>query len=145
MREQWARNIAIATGILIVLLAILFAKLHNPSIPSNGIVGEPVSDQPSSVVLSEADADKQALIATGRSVLKAQSCLGCHSIAGEGNPRFPLDGVGKRRTAEAIRQWILASAELKDQLPAGAFQVKQAYRHLPSEDIDALVTYLLNI
>ena len=71
--------------------------------------------------------------------------MGCHSAAGEGNPRFPLDGVGKRRSAEAIRQWILASAELEDQMPAGAFQVKQGYRHLSPEDIDALIAYLQSI
>lgn len=144
MREQWARNIAIATGVLTVLLAMLFAKLHNPSIPSSSIVEETVSEQASSTVLSEADADKQALIATGRRVLEAQSCFGCHSIAGEGNPRFPLDGVSKRHTAERIRQWILA-VELEEQLPAGVIQVKQAYRNLPAEDINALVSYLQSI
>ena len=143
MREQWARNIAIATGVLIVLLAILFARLHNPSIPSSGTKGDDaVIEQRSGTVLSATDEEK---IAAGRSVLEVQSCLGCHSIAGEGNPRFPLDGVGKRRTAEAIRHWIFASIELKDQLPAGTFQVKQAYRHLPTEDIDALVFYLQSI
>lgn len=145
MREQWARNIAISTGVLIVLLAIWFAKMQNPSAPLSSSVDEPIRGQPPSVASKETDPDKQALKAIGRSVFEAQSCMGCHSIAGEGNPRFPLDGVGKRRTPEAIRHWILASIELKDQLPAGVFQVKQAYRHLPTEDIDALVFYLRSI
>jgi len=145
MREQWARNIAMVTGVLIVLLAMLFAKIHNPSVPSRDVMGEAVREPPPSAVLPEADPDKQALIASGRNVLEAQSCLGCHSIAAEGNPRFPLDGVSQRRSAGAIRQWILGSDELKDQLPSGAFQIKQAYRHLPPEDINALVSYLQSI
>ena len=145
MREQWARNIAISTGVVIVLLAGLFAKLQNPPAPSNGAVGEVINDQQSSIILSEDNSDQQALINAGRVAFEANNCMGCHSITGEGNPRFPLDGISKRRTAETIRQWILASPELKDQLPFGVFQLKQAYRHLPSEDIDALVVYLQNI
>jgi hypothetical protein len=53
--------------------------------------------------------------------------------------------MGERRTAENIRQWILAPIAIKDQLPAGAFQAKQAYRDLPLEDIDALVAYLQSL
>ena len=93
----------------------------------------------------QVDVKKQALIATGRSVFETQGCMLCHSIAGKGNPRSPLDGVGGRYSAEAIRQWILAPVELKNKLPARAFQAKQTYRHLPVEELDALVAYLKNL
>ncbi|WP_455211779.1 c-type cytochrome [Kaarinaea lacus] len=145
MREQWARNIAILTGVLVVLLAILFAKMQNPSQLARDTVEEIAGKLPPSAVLSEADTDKLALISAGRKILETRGCLGCHSIAGDGNPRYPLDGISRRRTAEAIRQWILAPVELKEQLPAGVFQVKQAYRDLSPENIDALVAYLLSI
>jgi mono/diheme cytochrome c family protein len=145
MREQWARNIAISTGVLVVLLAILFARMQNPLVPTDGAVGEAITEQPTSAVLPKADGREQAVISAGRSVFEANNCMGCHSIAGEGNPRYPLDGVGNRHTGKAIRQWILAPAELKDQIPAGAFQVKQAYRNLPSEDVEALVAYLQSV
>ena len=145
MREQWARNIALFTGIAVVLLAITFARIQNPPQPPVSAVNEVVSKQPSTADMSNANEDKHALIAAGREVFEAQRCSRCHSIAGEGNPRYPLDGVGERRSAESIRQWILAPAELKDQLPAGAFQVKQTYHNQTPEDIDALVAYLQTI
>jgi len=144
MREQWARNIALLTGVLVLLLAMIFALIQNPSKPPPTTVGEAAGRPAPPAALSEPDMEKQALIAAGRRVFVAQGCARCHSIAGEGNPRSPLDGVGERRTAEAIRQWILAPAELKDQLSAWAFQAKQAYRNQPAEDIDALVAYLQN-
>ena len=145
MREQLARNIALLTVVLVVLLAVMFAMIQNPPEPPPITVGEAASRPAPSAALSVSDVEKQVLIAAGRRVFEAQGCMRCHSIAGEGNPRSPLDGVGERRTAEAIRQWILAPAELKDQLPARAFQAKQAYRNLPPEDLGALVAYLQNL
>ena len=138
MRKQWARYIAFLTGVLVVLLAVLFARIQNPPASPPSTVGE-------AVALPEVDEEKHALLATGRRVFEAQGCMRCHSIAGKGNPRYPLDGVGERRTAEAIRQWILAPADLKDQLPAWSFQAKQAYRNLPPEDLAALVAYLQSL
>jgi mono/diheme cytochrome c family protein len=156
MREQWARNIAIMTGILLVLMAMIFSMIQNPSKPQHSTVDDALIIQDTTVqpdttvqadkkVQPKSDLKKQALIATGRSVFETQKCLRCHSIAGKGNPRYPLDGVGQRRTADSIRQWILAPAELKDQLPTGAFQVKQAYRNQSPEDINALVAYLQSL
>lgn len=145
MREQVARNIALLTVVLVVLLAVMFAMVQNPPEPPPITVGETASRPAPSAALSISDVEKQELIAAGRRVFEAQGCMRCHSIAGEGNPRNPLDGVGERRTAEAIRQWILAPAELKDQLSARAFQAKQTYRNLPSEDLGALVAYLQNL
>ena len=145
MREQWARNIALLTGLLVVLLAMLFAMIQNPSEPPSSAVSESDGKLSSSAALAEPDSEKQVLIAAGRKVFEAQRCARCHSIAGEGNPRNPLDGVGKRRSAEAIRQWILASAEIKDQLPAPYFQAKQTYQNLSPEELDALITYLQSL
>jgi len=145
MREQWARNIALLTGVLVVLLAVVFAMIQNPSEPPPITVGE-VDDRPvPSAALSGSDMEKQVLITTGRKVFETQGCMRCHSIAGEGNTRNPLDGVGERRTAEVIRQWILAPAEIKDQLSARAFLAKQVYRTQPPEDIGALVAYLQSL
>lgn len=140
MREQWARNIALMTGVLVVVLAIIFAMIQNPSEPPLNTVEESASSSSPPATLSEPDVEKQALIAAGRRVFEAQRCARCHSIAGEGNPRNPLDGVGERLTAEAIRQWIIAPAELQDQLSARVFQAKQAYRNQSPEDLDTLVS-----
>ena len=139
MREQWARNIALLTGLLVVLLAIMFAKIQNPEQPPYDTTADSVEISP------KIDVEQQTMLATGRIIFDTQGCARCHSIAGVGNPRYPLDDVGKRRTPETIRQWILAPTEIKDQLPAGAFQIKQTYRNQRPEDIDALVAYLQSL
>ena len=145
MRKKWAIYIALLTGVFVVLLAAMFAAIQNPPQPPATTVGK-AGDRPAPpAALSEPDVEKQALIAAGRRVFEAQGCMGCHSIAGEGNPRSPLDGLGERRAAQAIRQWILAPAELKGQLPVWSFQAKQAYRNLPAADLDALVAYLQSV
>jgi hypothetical protein len=59
----------------------------------------------------------------------------CHSIAGEGNTRLPLDGLSARLTEKEIRLWIVAPQEMN---PAVA---KRGYQ-LPEEDLSALVAYL---
>ena len=45
--------------------------------------------------------------AKGEQVYVAQKCSICHSIAGKGNPKGPLDGVGSKLTPDDIRQWIV--------------------------------------
>ena len=142
MREQWAKNIALMTGVLVVVLAMIFAMIQNPSEPPSSKMEDVAERSVAPAILAEPDKGKQALIAAGRRVFETQGCIRCHSISGEGNPRNPLDGVGERHTAEVILQWIIAPAELKGQLSARTFQVKQAYRSMSSEDLNALVIYL---
>src|SRR5262245_31482845 len=50
------------------------------------------------------DAD---LVKKGQAVYSAQKCQTCHSIGGKGNKQNPLDGVGKKLSADEIRQWIV--------------------------------------
>ena len=141
-REQWARNIALLTGALVALLAVIFAALQNPLQPPTITPQDSTDNSMSSTTSHEADAEK---IAAGRRVFETQGCMRCHAIANEGNPRIPLDDVGNQRSAEAIKQWIIAPAELKAEMSSRIFQTKQAYSNLPAEDIDALVAYLQSI
>jgi len=145
MRELWARNIAFLTGVLVIVLAMIFAIRQNPPESPATMVEETVSSSLPVVTLSKADKEKQALIAAGRGIFEMLKCMSCHSIADKGNPRYPLDRVGERRTAEEIRQWIIAPTELKDQLSDWVFKTKQTYGNQPSEDIDTLVIYLQNL
>ena len=145
LREKWARNIALLTGVLLLLLAVMFAVLQNPADKPAASGNEKIDTAVVSAALSDSAIQKQTLIAAGRAVFEAQSCMRCHAVADEGNRRNPLDGVGARRSAEEIRQWILAPAELKEQMSVWAFQNKQAYRELPADDIDALVVYLQSL
>lgn len=140
LREKRARTIALLTGVMVIFMAVLFAALQNR--PAN-TAGNNTYEVPDTVTnISTPDAE---ILAIGRGVFEAQACMRCHAIAGEGNRRNPLDGIGERRSADAIRQWILAPVELQGQLSTWAFRAKQAYRDLPAADLDALVMYLQSL
>ena len=82
----------------------------------------------------------------GEAVYTAQKCSLCHSIAGKGNKQNPLDGVGKKLSADDIRQWIThptdAAAKAKS---AKKPPMPDKYGKLPAADIDALVAYMQSL
>jgi len=82
-----------------------------------------------------AQSDK-ARVTRGAEVYREQKCQACHSIAGVGNRRYPLDGVGTKLTEEEIRKWIVAPREMNPKVS------KRAYDKLPKGDLEALVAYL---
>jgi len=143
MREQWARRIVIITGLLVLLLAIAFAVIQNPKeVPDTTASSEqalPPPERPESNIL---DPER---IEAGRQIYTQQTCARCHSITGEGNPRNPLDGVGARRSAEELRNWITGAHALQGVLPESAFKLKQAYGKLPDGELDALVAYMQSL
>jgi mono/diheme cytochrome c family protein len=83
-----------------------------------------------------ADAAKLEL---GRRVYEEQRCQLCHSVAGAGNTRGPLDGVGSRLSAEEIRKWIVEPQTMKPGVR------KRAYDKLPADRLDALVAYVASL
>ena len=95
------------------------------------------------VAAAAQDAD---LIKKGQEIYAAQKCSMCHSIAGKGGKQSPLDGVGKKLSAEDIRQWIVdpvamakkSSSTKKPPMPA-------KYGSLPAGDLDALVAYMQSL
>ncbi len=56
-----------------------------------------------------AAAQDEAQIKKGQEVYAAQKCQMCHSIAGKGSKTNPLDGVGKKLSAEDTEGWIVTS------------------------------------
>ena len=66
---------------------------------------------------SYAAAQDKAQIKKGQDVYNAQKCQTCHAIAGKGNKQNPLDGVGKKITADEIRQWVLNPTEMTAKIP----------------------------
>jgi mono/diheme cytochrome c family protein len=142
MREQWARRIAFLTGLLILLLAIVFAISQNPE-KSTGT--DTAAEQlPSTGVVEAVDLDPQRVDA-GRQVYQQQACARCHSIAGEGSKNSPLDGVGGRRNADELHDWVVGADNLQGVLPDRAFNQKQAHKELPADDLDALVIYMQSL
>ncbi len=73
------------------------------------------------------------------------NCARCRSIAGRGNPRSPLDGVGTRHNAEALQDWTIGADALREALPEGIFRLKQTHQELLADDLDALVIYLQSL
>ena len=133
MREILARIICAFVVCVVVAFSALFAWKHNPPLPSDAERGTPPRPR-------AADAPGDA--ARGPKVYAEQNCATCHSIAGVGNPRHPLEGIGAR-SAEELRQWITATGSAEGKLPHSVVRRKSRYRELPAEDLDALVGYLL--
>lgn len=78
----------------------------------------------------------------GAAVFAAQKCSMCHALDGKGNAKGALDDVGAKLTADEIRQWIVAPAEMTAKAQAVRKPAMKAYPNLPKEDLDALVGFL---
>jgi cytochrome c2 len=78
-------------------------------------------------------------VAKGQQVYAAQHCSMCHSIAGKGNTKNPLDDVGSKMTAEEMKKYINNPKSVK------ADTKMKAYASLAGDDLDALITYLLTL
>ncbi len=85
---------------------------------------------------------QDAKVEKGKEVFAASKCSLCHSIAGKGNPKGPLDDVGSRVTAAKMKQWLndpaaMAAQEHKDRKP----QMK-SFKTMSAQDQDVLIAYL---
>lgn len=139
MRERWSKILTVVTGVLVLLLAYAVADLRNPT---ERAVASPASP-PQAATAPVATADN-ARASSGKVIYDREGCARCHSIAGKGSPRSPLDGVGERLSGEAIHKWIIAAPELQDELSGRVFRAKQPYGKLPEAELAALVAYLQN-
>lgn len=126
MRERLARWLAVATGVLLLMLAAALAGWQNRNAPP------PAVDLP-----VEAD-----LRAHGEQVYAQLRCARCHSIAGKGNTRLPLDGVAGRHDEQSLRHWITGDAAIGAPLSARVRAAKTGYAQLPEPDMAALIAYL---
>jgi mono/diheme cytochrome c family protein len=134
MRKLWARRIALLSGALVLLLSAAFAAVLNPE-----------SVDTAAAPLTASAGAGSAQKSSGRKVFEAQGCMQCHSIAGEGSPRSPLDGVGSRLPLNEIRQFVIADPEVEDDLSPRVVKAKRVYAGLPADDLQALVDYLATL
>ena len=79
--------------------------------------------------------------AAGEKVYAEQKCSVCHSIAGKGNAKGPLDEVGSKLTADEIRAWITDAKGMTAKTKAARKPEMKVYT-LPKEEVDGLVAYL---
>jgi mono/diheme cytochrome c family protein len=81
----------------------------------------------------------------GQQVFAAQKCSMCHSVAGKGNPKGVLDGVGSKYKPAELRQWIVNPADMAAKHNATRTPAMKDFSKLPAADIDALVEYLATL
>lgn len=139
MRERLVVMLVVLTTVLVLAVSVGFALLQNDF--DAGRTGE---EQVTADAPVRAGAEVPAL-ERGRAVLEAQGCLRCHSVAGQGSPRLPLDGVGGRRERAALEAWTLALPAVADQLPARVRSSKEDYRALSRQELADLLDYLENL
>jgi mono/diheme cytochrome c family protein len=86
----------------------------------------------------------QDQVARGAKVYADQKCSVCHSIAGKGNAKGSLDGVGTKLSADDIRAWIADAVGQTVKTKAARKPPMKNYA-LPKEDVEALVAYLATL
>jgi mono/diheme cytochrome c family protein len=94
------------------------------------------------VVLLVTSGVASAQVDRGQKVFAAQKCSICHSVAGVGNKKGALDGIGAKLSAEEIRQWIVSPTEMAAKAKAERKPAMKPFASLAKEDLDALVAYL---
>ena len=74
----------------------------------------------------------------GKAVYDAQKCKMCHSIAGVGNKKSPLDGVGGKLSEADIKKWVTEPKSMK------AGTMMKAYK-LSEADLNNLLAYMASL
>ena len=145
MRERIARAVSALALAALAALAVAFARDQNrpsPQAPGAVATGGPAAAPAEPTPTAPAPLPQVPDSARGRVVFEEQGCTGCHSAAGAGNPRLPLDGVALRRSRASLRAWTTGDASLADSLAPATLRRKQEYGRMPAADLEALLTFL---
>jgi mono/diheme cytochrome c family protein len=86
-------------------------------------------------------ASAQGKAEQGATLFSAQKCTMCHSVAGKGNPKGPLDAMIAKNKAEHIRQWLQDPEGMRTKQNATRTPAMKPMK-LSADQIDALVAYL---
>jgi mono/diheme cytochrome c family protein len=81
----------------------------------------------------------------GARLYEEQKCYRCHSVAGKGNAKGPLDGVGAKLSADEVRRWIVTPDSMTAAAKARRKPAMKAYPDLPKADLDALVAFMQSL
>ena len=77
----------------------------------------------------------------GAALFTSQKCSMCHSIAGKGNAKGSLDGVGAKLTGDEIKLWITDPEGMRAKTNATRTPAMKVMK-LSGDQVDALVAYL---
>lgn len=84
-------------------------------------------------------------VAKGEKLFADNKCSMCHAVAGKGNAKHPLDGMGKKLAAADIKLWLTDPKAAEAKAGVKAMPPMKSFATLPAEDIDALVAYVLSL
>ncbi len=136
MRELISKYIVLLTSVLIVILSILFG------ISQNQDKTDKKEDISSSATLKTITLDS-VKVQRGKEIFVKYGCLSCHSIGGKGNPKNPLDGVGKSFNEDILEKLIVGDDSIEENIPKRAF--KQQYKQLLPNELKALIEYMKSL
>ena len=94
------------------------------------------------LAFSQTASAQDAQVQKGQQLYVTHKCSMCHSIAGKGNSKGPLDGVASKFTAAELREWIVNWKDMAAKHHATRQPKMLDFSKLPKEDVDALVAYL---
>jgi mono/diheme cytochrome c family protein len=94
------------------------------------------------IACSAAMVTAQDKVEQGAALFTSQKCVLCHSAAGKGNKKGPLDDAGKRLKSEDIRAWLTHPEEMREKTKATRTPAMKDPK-LTAEQVDALVAFLL--
>lgn len=86
-------------------------------------------------------AQDKGVVAHGEKIYGAQKCAMCHSVAGKGNAKGPLDNAG-RLSDEELRQWLIAPRVMAEKTKSTRKPLMPDYTKLSKEDLEAVIAYM---
>lgn len=135
-------NPRIPTVFCLAVLALLVAAAAALAWKRNARGGAP----PVAAVPAAAPVGPEpAQVARGRALYAEHGCASCHAVAGAGNPRHPLDGVGARWEPAELRLRITGTGVAATEMPAAIVRRKQRYTALGEDELAALAAYLATL
>lgn len=90
-------------------------------------------------------ASAQDAVAKGEKLFADNKCSLCHSVAGKGNAKHPLDGMGAKLKAEDIKLWLTDPKAAEAKAGIKAMPPMKSFATLPPADIEALVAFVQSL
>jgi mono/diheme cytochrome c family protein len=87
----------------------------------------------------------QSQVERGAKVFADQKCSLCHSVAGKGNAKGPLEEGAQALSADEVRQWLVNPQEMREKAHAERKPAMKSFATLPKDDLDALVAYVMSL
>ena len=90
-------------------------------------------------------AQTQPAVDKGAKLFTDQKCSLCHSVAGKGNTKGPLEDGVADLSGDDIRQWLVKPEDMRAKAGAERKPVMKSFATLSKGDLDALVAYVLSL